>query len=278
MTVFRFRQLVTASLLLSAVASFNANAQFGGLFSDDDKKAAPWAKEAFLTKDNCADLSYMDMADFLVKYLPLSGDGKNIKKASDQVMTSYILAALAVNQANICLAESLDLKSAKEELLKEREILTSGTSLSEKEIEKHREYADGASAEIRAKTLQTKLIEPAQQKSFVLGASTYLLGTYKTYVIKEDADNLMEVAEKDAQKEKKKSSGGFSMGGLVDSVSKGGDYAAATGTLQDVLEGLPEHLPKLVATAKYFIEYAQSQDLKLEPDATEEFNEAISWD
>jgi len=277
MKLNRLRLFVPVTLLVGSAVSFTASAGFGDLFSDDDKKPAPWAKEAFLTIENCADLNYTDMSDFLVKYLPASDNGKNIQRAADKVMTSYMLAALAVNQANICLAESLDLKEAKEELLKEREILTSGTSMSAKEMEKHREYASNASAAIREKTLRSKNIEPAQQKSFILGASTYLLGTYKTYEIKEDADKLMEVAEADAKREKKKSSGGFSIGGLTDSITKGGDYLAATGLLQDVLEGLPEHLPKLITTATFFIEYAKTQELELNEDATEEFNETIKW-
>lgn len=274
MKVFRHSLFVPAALLLCSALSFQATA---GFFSSDDKKPAPWSKEAFLASENCADLSYTDMSEFMLKYLPATGNSKKIKQASERVMTSYMLAALAVNQANICLAESLDLKDAKEELLKEREILTSGTSMSAKEMSKQREYAANASSAIREKTLKSQGIEPAQQKSFILGASTYLLGTYKTYVIKDDADKLIKVAEADMKKEKSKASSGFSIGGIVDSVSNGSDYMAAYESLEDLTDGLPQHVTKLVATATFFIEYAESQELELDEDATAEFNEAIEW-
>ncbi|MEC7470296.1 hypothetical protein SAMN05216361_0872 [Marisediminitalea aggregata] len=260
-----------ASLLFASV--FTASSAQAGLFSSD-KKPAPWAKDSFLTNTSCSDLDLTVIRDFIGRYTPERAASKQVKAASDQVMTSYVLAALAINQANICLAESLDLKSAKESLLKEREILKSGTSMSKKEIKKHRQYAAGASEEIRKKTLASQQIGPDQQKAFILGASTYLFGTYKTYQIKEDGETLIEVVEKDAKGAK---SSGFSLGGALDMATKGGDYVEATNTLNLVLKGMPKHLPKLVTTAQFFIEYANSQDLELDKDATEEFNSVSDW-
>lgn len=270
MFTHKSRYFVSSLLFASVLSVSSAHA---GLFSSD-KKPAPWANDSFLTKTSCADLDLTVIRDFITKYTPERAASKKVKAASQQVMTSYVLAALAINQANICLAESLDLKSAKESLLKEREILKSGTSMSKKEIKKQRQYAAGASEAIRKKTMESKSIEPDQQKSFVLGASTYLLGTFKTYQIKEDGETLIEVVEKDAKGAK---SSGFSLGGALDMASKGGDYVEATNTLNLVLKGMPKHLPKLVTTAKFFIEYANSQDLELDKDATEEFNSVGNW-
>lgn len=265
-SIFSFAVIFT--LLLST----NANA---GLFSKK-KSPAPWANEPMLKSESCGDISYKDVAEFVIKYMPKEQDTSNVKKASKRLTTSYMVASIAVNQANLCLADALELKAVKEDLLAERELLKSGTSASKKEIKKQRQYAASASKKMQEAALKAKTLEPAQQQTFIIGASAYLLGTYNTYEIKEDGEKLLKVTEADLAKTKSKAKSGFSLGNITDAAGKGKDYIAAIDTMKKVLAGLPKHLPKLVTTAKFFIEYADQQNLTLDEDATEEFNASVS--
>lgn len=260
----------TFLIALTAIASLAAPLAHAGFFdSDDDKTPAPWKDEPLLQKSSCADTGFMEIKQFMDKYTPAEFNSTDIKKGSDQLMSSYVIAHLAINQANICLAEALGMDELKADLLAHRDTVKNGTSFSKKEDKKYRSFTQSATEKMAKELAQANAIKPQMYKSFAVGASTYLLGTYKTYIIKEDAEELQETVEKDMAKAKSKSSGGFSLGTLTEVFDKGSDYVTASDTLKVVLTGMPEHLPKLYSTSQLLVEYAKSKDIELEEDATE---------
>lgn len=243
------------------------------LGSETDIAPPLWANEPLLAGSQCDTLTVNNVNGFLQTYMVSQISNANAESAAKDAMDTYTLASVLVNRSQLCLAEALSLKEVSEDLLKEKEILLGGTSLGKKEIEQHREYSQQASIEIKNATAEIEKLGPEQQKSFVLGTATYLTGTYTTMQMKSALEryvakttNYAKNLKNGVQPEKDKS--------YWDSIMDTASSFFGDGKLiYNLLAGLPDHAENMYETGKYFIEYAQQENLELPADVTDIFND-----
>lgn len=270
MTTLRFSPLTSTLFLLAAVS---APSQAGFFDSDDDKIAATWANDTLLSSDSCSGFTAADVITVISKYA-VPKDSKDLGVSADNLMATYMLSALSINRANICMADALDLKETKESLLEEKAILMSGTSMSEKEVEMHRKYSASASEKIMTASQEVESITPEQNLKLVVGISTFLFGTYNTYEIGESGEQLLSNLKDTG---KKATSGGFGLSNLSSGIKAGFDTGKASLVVKKVVSGLPSHGENLYETGQYLMDFANSQDLELDSDATQVFNTMGGW-
>jgi hypothetical protein len=246
-------------------------------FSSKESARPIWADEALISGEQCDTLTVENIQSFLIKYSQATELESGSKEIGDEAMNTYTLASVLINRSQLCLSQALALKSTTENLLKEKEILLGGTSLSKKEIEQHREYSQAASMQIKAATEQVDSLEPEQRKSLILGITTYLSGTYTTMKIKkvlnkyvDKTSDQISTITSGAKTNFLSSAIGVVSGSLNNALSDGNK-------IYNIVTGLPEHGKSLYETGTYFIDYAKQQDLDLPTDTTEDFLSTTDW-
>ncbi|WP_100642413.1 hypothetical protein [Alteromonas facilis] len=279
--------LVFSLLWLSGCASTGGDddsgllGNFGNMLSSNDDEKPLWANEPLVTQTMCDSFTLENITSFTNTYARNEqlNAGSSAEQAGKQAMDTYSLAAVLVNRAQLCMAEALELKDVTDTLLLEREILTSGTSMSEKEIEKHREYSASASTEIMSYSNQIDSITPEQRKLFLLGITTYLTGSYTTAKIEDAVATYTEKASDSLQRSTQAASNSTNKvaGWLNAAVEVFNTSASGGSRLYSIGSGLVPHLQKLYETGEYLIEYASENDIELPDNATTEFLALGGW-
>jgi hypothetical protein len=249
-------------------------------FADQAEEAPAWASEPLIQEDKCDSFSKENITSFVLTYQqqPFTLQ-TSASEAGKRAMQTYTLASALINRSQLCLAESLNLKATSEILLKEKEILLSGTSLSKKEIEKHRAYSSEASKEIQLATSKIDELSPEKRKTFILGVGTYLAGSYQTVRIKEAVANYLSKTSDTvtANASLAQSSGNNPVGWLVAGLNIATTATSGAATMYNIGGGLPDHLTNLYDTSQHLIEFSQSENLSLPSDITDEFMSVTGW-
>ena len=233
-----------------------------------------WYNEKLITCDVCDSITYDNVTSFLKAYnieeQKQRASTKDEAKGRE-LMQSYTMASLLINRSQLCLAQALELKEVTEDLLKEKEILLTGTSLSKKEIKKHREYSKEAGQKIISATKKTENLTKEQQKNFSLGTATYLTGTYMTQKTVKDAHKYLDTVSNKTAKDAK----AVKNSDMTTILNKGADLlpfssaATAAATIKNLSSGIDDHMLNLATTSKSIYRYSQKQELKLPADATQ---------
>jgi len=133
----------------NSVSSFVSNVA-DTIKGGEGSEAPKWANEPLIAENECNNFTRQNVENFLLTYdgsqdLTLSG---NADQAGVKAMGTYLLSAALINKAQRCMADALALKETLDLLEQEKQIILGGTSLSNSEIEKHREYSAQASQEL----------------------------------------------------------------------------------------------------------------------------------
>ncbi|WP_317930296.1 hypothetical protein [Halioxenophilus sp. WMMB6] len=263
-------------LLCTAIAltvSNMANAGILDKFAPAGDNTKPlWADEPLVTDPSCDTFTFQNVLSFMDSYIKteeLQDTVDDLSASAQELMQSYTTASILLNRSQLCLAEALELKEVTETLTKEKKILLSGTSLSKKEIKKHRSYSETASNEIIKATAQVDELKPEQRKNFSLGAGTYLAGSHTTSQILEDARAYATKATNAAKDCKENASTNNS---VMDKFSSSLTCAQGPGKAANLLgilgSGGPDYTKNILDTGNSILEYSKANKIELPPDSS----------
>jgi len=237
-----------------------------------------WANERLLTSPKCNNINKDNIISFAEKYfqqVTTKFDKNNLEAAENDYYENYILSAAVINRSLLCIAHSLELKDAIEQLESERRILLGGTTNSKKQIKLLRTYSDNARQEIEAKLKKRDEISPEQKRDLALAFILYAGGTHYAYEVfdsfknyglrtKQVADSINKKIEEAPIMEKPE---------LI--VLYGQILLDATGMIGMAKE-MTTHGLKVLATGLEFRKFLESKNVKLDPDATNQL-EQVGW-
>lgn len=238
--------------------------------------SADWMNDPVIASEDCSALEYKNIVAFLTKYYyPKLGFSASQNLAGKEMMETYAIATSLTLRSQTCLSEALNLKKLTDKLKKEQALISSGTTMSKKQIKKQRKFSEGADKKIKAAAEDLKELTPKQRKTFSLGAATYLAGAYTTAEL---FKTIKAYAEKTGQdisdltgKAKK-----FALPSLND-VNKAIRAAGTANTIRVVTSGLPPHASNLMSTSQFLMKYSKRKNIKLPSDATNKLNSASDW-
>ena len=241
-----------------------------------DKPA--WAKHPVIASDSCDSLEYSDVIEFLKKYYyPTLGYSSKQNEAGRQMMETYAIATSLILRSQTCLAEALEIKGLTDKLKKQQKLVSSGTSMSKRELKKQRKLTTDASAKITAAAKKTEQMTPEQRKRFSLGSAAYLAGTYATArLFKTMEDYASETKDGVSALAGSSKKSGFGIPNMDDLKKAAGVFGTAN-TVRVLFTGLQDHASNLYSTSKFLIEYSKEQKLDLPPDATEQLSSVVDW-
>lgn len=283
--------LMAAALALAPQAAAQEEAKASARASARTAEQAavalgPWTSDPVVTGENCDNLEYEEIVGFVDRYL---GDsisyGNADKESGAQMMSNYAIASTLVLRSQVCLAEALELKRLADDLRKQRDVLTSGTSMSKREMKKQRKITAKANAEIEATAADIDELTPEQRKRFGQGTAAYLLGTYATGQVFKSVDEYMIESANATRQEAQQAAAATKsrFGGLpgVDKVAGAakagaGIFKRATETTV-VFKGLKDHTVDLYETSKFLREYSSSNGVELPADATNQLAQVSDW-
>ncbi|WP_101760090.1 hypothetical protein [Oceanicoccus sp. KOV_DT_Chl] len=235
-------------------------------------QAPVWASDPVIASADCSTLEYKDVLNFLTKYFyPTLGFSSEQDKAGSEMMESYAISTSLILRSQMCLAEALELKEITDNLRKEQALISSGTSMSKREIKKQRKLSASASAKIEEAALGIEELTPEQRKDFTLGATTYLAGSFSTSELFKHVKKYAEVTKKEV------SSGGFLSGGMSSAFGKVKGVLGTANTIRVISGGMPEHVKNLIDNSKFLIEYSDQQEIELPEEATTSISQSVEW-
>ncbi len=234
-----------------------------------------WASDPVVASDDCSSLNYKDVLSFLTKYFyPTLGFSDAQDKAGSQMMESYAISTSLVIRSQMCLSEALELKDITDDLRKEQALITSGTSMSKREISKQRKLTASASAKIEETAASIEQLTPEQRKNFTLGAATYLAGSFSTSELFKNIKSYAEATKEEV------SGGGFlsgGMSGMSSAFNKVKGVLGTANTIRVISGGMPGHVKTLIDSSKFLIDYADQQQIELPPEATKSLTQSVEW-
>jgi hypothetical protein len=240
-----------------------------------------WADDAYFNATSClqkdaeehTSSASLVVASLLTRYATKEFQS-DIGVASVQLVSDYHIASLLVNRGNLCLAQALGIKDVEEQLVEEQQLLLSGTSLTKKEVNRHRKIAKNASEKIAEVADSLEVISPEKKQYFSAGVTTYLLGIVQTVRIKQSFDNVTTAAKSTASLgDGKKGTAAIQ----AKAKSLGGLFTGGAGILR-VFTGAPKHISKLVASGNNMVKYSKKYDIKIGEDVTKEFSSVLGFD
>lgn len=231
-----------------------------------------WANDPVISSENCSSLKHKDVVSFLAKYFyPTLSYDSDQGTAGRQMMETYAIATSLTLRSQTCLAEALEIKGLTDKLKKEQALVSSGTSLSKKELKKQRKLSAEANEKIKSAASKVENLTPEQRKSFGLGTASYLAGAYATSELFKKIKNY---GEETASVASGLSSGkGFGM----DTFNKIKGTLGAANTVRVITSGLKDHTKSLYSTSKFLMDYSKKQKIDLPSDATSSLNSAVDW-
>lgn len=231
-----------------------------------------WASDPVVASEDCSSLDYKDVLSFLTKYFyPTLGFSDAQDKAGAQMMESYAISTSLVLRSQMCLSEALELKDVTDDLRKQQALISSGTSMSKREISKQRKLTASASAKIEQTAENIEKLTPEQRKNFTLGATTYLAGSFSTSELFKNIKAYAETTKEEV------SGGGFLSGGMNSTFGKIKGVLGTANTIRVISGGMPEHVKTLIDSSKFLMEYADQQQIELPPEATKSLTQSVEW-
>lgn len=235
-----------------------------------------WIDDPVAGSEGCENLDHAQIQQFLVVYLyPALAYSGSQQESAYLIPFHYAMATTLVLRSQVCLTEALDLKDLAFELKEQVAVLTSGTSMSRRQIKKQRELTDQANAEIDRATARIDELSPEQRRLFARGTAAYVGGTYATWRVfhsikqhvSDTKDEFKEIREEESHVGRKLTK--FASGAL--------GRAKLARDVSPVLRGLHEHTRSLYETSRFLVEYADQQKIEIPADATEQLAELSDW-
>ncbi|MFW8590876.1 hypothetical protein ACOI22_08755 [Glaciecola sp. 2405UD65-10] len=234
------------------------------IFNQTIEVSKPWQNEPLVKGNECNTFSYDNIASFINTYYISSANNTSTDDASMKTLENYLLSAVLVNRANLCLAEALELKELISDLEEEREILIGGTSISSSEMEKHREYSTEASAAIKETVEGIDALTPQQRENLTIGISTYIGGSYTFAQTYEHALKIVEEVKEN------------SSNSAMDWLNKIPELASKGSTLAFVYDGMYSVGESWMDTTTSLYEFSKTNDVDLPDDATSMYRDMLS--
>lgn len=222
-----------------------------------------WTEEALIKTDNCNTFTFENISSFIDTYYIV---GQRVQDKSDpahDALDNYLMSAVLINRANLCLAEALDLDEVIESLKQEKEDLTRGTSMSSAEMDRHRSSSVAASKAISQKLEEIDTIEPEQKEKLTIGISTLIGGTYtfaNTY------EKVVEVYE-DLDLDRNQTWQQW----IISAPTKFGKGRV----IYFVYGGMPEIGKAWIDSTTNLYEFSQSNDIEVPSDATDMYRDML---
>ena len=241
-----------------------------------EASARSWTSDPIIDSERCDNLEYQDVVDFLQKYFyPTLSYSGGQREAGQKMMSTYAIASALILRSQICLAEALALKRLVQDLKKQTALLTSGTSMSKRQLRKQRQLTAEANEEITVAADRTEELSSEQRKSFAIGSSAYLAGTYATArLFKAIEKYLAETADDMTEVSKPRSRFGLPS---VNDVRKVVGSIGTVNTVRVLFAGLQDHMRSLYDTSRFLAEYSKRQKLDLPADATDQLSVVSDW-
>ncbi|MEM8815973.1 MAG: hypothetical protein AAGE85_09100 [Pseudomonadota bacterium] len=241
-----------------------------------------WTSDPVVSGEGCENLEYGEMAQFLDTYLAGSQTYAGSEKESGaQMLLNYTIASALVLRSQVCLAEALELKEIADDLKQQQAVLTSGTSLSKRQVKKQRKLTEQANAEIEATARELEELTPEQRERFGKGTAAYLFGTYATGQIFRSVDEYVVESAAEVQqdaKPKKSRFGGIPGLNQVSDAAQGAASVFRKATdVGVVFGGLKDHTVSLYETSRFLREYSEQNEIDLPDDATDRLAEVSDW-
>ena len=215
-----------------------------------------WVSEPLIKTDSCNSFTMENVTSFINTYY-ISGQRVQTKNdPSQDALDNYLMSAVLVNRANLCLAEALELDEVIKELKAEKDALTRGTSMSSDEMERHRSYSVAATEAISKKLDEVKEVEPDKREKLAIGISTFMGGTY-TFV--NTYEKVLEVY-KDLNLDRKQTW----QSRLIELPTQMGKGRV----IYFVYNGMPEIGKVWVDSSKNLYSFSQANDIEVSGDAT----------
>ncbi len=245
-------------------------------------QTAVWTSDPVVAGEGCENLEYGQMARFLDTYLGDSPSyGGTAEESGVQMMLNYTIASALVLRSQQCLAEALELKEIVDDLKRQQAVLTSGTSLSKRQVKQQRRLTEKANAEIEATAQQLEELTPEQRERFGKGTTAYLLGTYATGQTFRSVDEYVAESAAEAQqqaKPKKSRFGGIPGLNEVSDVAQGAaSVFKKASDVTVVFAGLKDHSVSLYETSQFLRQYSERHDVEVSEGATERLAEVSDW-
>lgn len=270
---------LSAAVLISACAT--TDDMLNKLTAAGSAEKPKWISEALVTEDKCNTFTFDNVSSFVKSYdqAKLAADAKPEDKAAAlKVMETYTLASILVNRSQLCLAEALELKETTESLLKEKEILLTGTSMTKSQIEEHRVYSMAASQEIKTAIDKAGDLQPKQRETFTLGTATYFAGSYTTAEIREDIQAYAKKTSATLSDTKDSATNGGTLQSIMDGTIRAWEsLGTAAKIMRNLGDGMDGHMKNLYQNSQFLLAYSKQQNLDLPPDATQLLSDT-SWE
>lgn len=240
-----------------------------------------WTSDPVIAGEGCENLEYLEMAQFVDTYLNDStGYAGGAEESGVKMMSDYSIASALVLRSQVCLAEALELKEIADDLKRQQAVLTSGTSLSKRQIRQQRKLTAQANEEIESTARELEELTPEQRERFGKGTAAYLVGTYTTGQLFRSVDEYVVESAAEMQQETKPKSRFGGIPGLdqVNDVARGATNVFKKATdVGLVFGGLKDHTVSLYQTSEFLREYSANNDVELPSDATDQLAEVSDW-
>jgi len=235
---------------------------------------ATWASDPVIKSEGCESLEYVDVAKFMGQHYYPAVSNLEKKNAATNFVNTYTMSTALIMRSQACLAHALELKELSKELQTTQQLIAGGTSLSKQEVQKHRQLTAKANEEITKAAEQQKKLTPKQQKSFSLGTSTYLTGTYATVKLFDLGKNVVGGAF-NALSDASKGNVIGALGSLGKSVTS--LVSKDTGKVKTLVSGYKDHAVNIYDTSKFLINFSKKNNIKLPTDATKDLAAVSDW-
>ena len=194
------------------------------------------------------------------------------------MMQHYAVASTLVTRSQICLAEALALKELADELREQQALLTSGTSMSKRQVKKQRKLTDEANEEIGEAAYALDQLTPEQKDRFRKGSAAYMAGTYATGKLYQAAEGFVRASAEEATADDSSSSSSkFSLDKVKSVAGKATSIFRKGTEMTIVFRGLQDHTGDLYSTSQFLKRYAKQKDIDLPADATEQLADVSDW-
>ena len=229
----------------------------------------PWQFEPLVTDNKCNTFTFDNVASFIDTYY-VSTQGFESKKEATQIklLENYLLSAVLVNRANLCLAEALELDKLMADLHEEKKILTLGSSISESDMEKHRKYSEKASDQIKQTIEEIDSLSPEKKERLTIGISTLIGGSFTFVQTYEHAfEVIKEVGDIKIQKNNNM---------MLQALEIGTSWLEKSSVLSIVYDGMYDVGSSWMESTTALYQFSQSNDIDIPPNATSMYRDMLN--
>lgn len=257
-----------------------------------------WYNSPVITSKGCQHLTQNELQPFADKFImKLQNRDKKkteykatkstlstLKIANKKLLESYKVSAALILRSQMCLSHALGLKKHSKKLDKQLKILTSGATLSRKQIKKQRKLTAETNKIIVKTAKAQQQLKPQQKKSFQTGTIVYSMGLEKTYHtflnIQYNTDVLKSLSFDSTKQFGKRFFADLSniKGKLSEANQVRKEIISLSKAYWNFSRGMKNYIKDLMKTFKFLGLYTKTNKIKLPADATKRLEKYDDWD